>query len=305
MLHDGVLFFPVTPFDETGAVATDVLAKHVSDRLAHDPGGVFVACGTGEFHALDTDEHAIATRAAVEVVAGRVPVVAGTGGPLPLARTCARQAQAAGADALLLLPPYLVGGPARGVVDYVMGVADASDLPVILYQRSQVRFDVDGLRRLAAHPRVIGLKDGTGDFDLLQRQLLALRADLGDALGHDFLLFNGLPTAEFTMPAYRGIGITRWSSAAFAFVPELARAFHDAHVGGDVARERELLSRFYAPLVVLRDRVPGYAVSLVKAGVRLRGLEVGPVRAPLAEPTAEDLAELERLIALGLELADG
>ncbi|MFA9444626.1 5-dehydro-4-deoxyglucarate dehydratase [Egicoccus sp. AB-alg6-2] len=303
-LHDGVLFFPVTPFDDAGAVAPDVLAKHVADGMAHRPGGVFAACGTGELHALDLPEHELTVRAAREVVDGRVPVVAGAGGPLALAREQARQAQRAGADGLLLLPPYLVGGPQQGIVDYVTDVAAASELPIVLYQRGQVRFDVDALRTLAAHPRVVGLKDGAGDFDLLQRQLLALRADLGDGLGSDFALFNGLPTAEFTMPAYRGIGMTRWSSAAFAFLPEVANAFHDAHVGGDVDRERELLTRFYAPLVRLRDQVPGYAVSLVKAGVRLRGLDVGGVRAPLVDPSPQHLAELESLVAVGLELAE-
>lgn len=302
VVDDGVLFFPVTPFDADGAVAPDTLAKHITDGLAHRPGGVFVACGTGEMHALDTAEHLLATRTAVEVAAGTVPVVAGAGGPLAVARTQARQAADAGADALLLLPPYLVGGPAHGIAAYVTQVVEASDLPVILYQRGQVRFDVEVLRRLAAHPQVVGLKDGTGDVDLLTRQVLALRADLGEALGREFLLFNGLPTAELTMPAYRGMGVTRWSSAAFCVVPEVATAFHDAHVGGDVDREQQLLTEFYAPLVALRDRVPGYAVSLIKAGVRLRGLDVGPVRPPLADPTANDVADLERLVHRGLEL---
>lgn len=302
-LHDRVLFFPVTPFDRTGGVAADVLAKHVTDGLAHEPGAVFVACGTGELFSLDLDEQQRAVRAAVEAVAGRVPVIAGAGGPLPHARAHARQAQDAGADGLLLLPPYLVGGPQEGIARYVEEVADASDLPVICYQRTQVRFTPATIRRLARHPRVVGLKDGTGDFELVQSLVLALREELGD--DHDFALFNGLPTAEFTVPAFRGIGVHRYSSAAFCFVPEVASAFHAAHVAGDVVRERQLLTGFYAPLVALRDQVPGYAVSLVKAGVRLRGLDVGTVRPPLVEPTSAHLAELERLIGAGLELVAG
>jgi dihydrodipicolinate synthase/N-acetylneuraminate lyase len=74
---DGVLFFPVTPFDAAGEVELGVFREHVSTRLEHGPGAVFPACGTGEFHALTVAEALSVTRAAVEVTAGRVPVVAG------------------------------------------------------------------------------------------------------------------------------------------------------------------------------------------------------------------------------------
>lgn len=303
-LHDRVLFFPVTPFgpDPDDGVQADVLAELVTDRLVDRPGGVFVACGTGEFHAMDGREHDVAVRAAVEAVDGQVPVVAGAGGPLPLARTFARQAQAAGADGLLLMPPYLVGGSTDGMVAYAEQVAASSELPIVLYQRSQVRYTTEAIRRLANNPRIVGLKDGTGDFDLVQRLVLALREELGGEVGDGFTLFNGLPTAEFTAAAYLGLGVDRYSSAAFCFIPEVANAFHTAYLEGDSGRQEELLNGFYAPLVRLRDQVPGYAISLVKAGVRLRGLDAGSVRAPLTDPTPEHLDELEKLITVGLDL---
>lgn len=304
-LHDRVLFFPVTPFgpDPDDGVQGDVLAELVTDRLVDRPGGVFVACGTGEFHAMDLAEHDVAVRATVEAVDGQVPVIAGAGGPLPFARAFARQAQAAGADGLLLMPPYLVGGSSDGMVAYAEQVAAASELPIVLYQRSQVRYTTDAIRRLAQNPRIVGLKDGTGDFDLVQRLVLALRDELGGQVGDGFTLFNGLPTAEFTATAYLGLGVDRYSSAAFCFIPEVATAFHTAYVEGDTRRQGELLNGFYAPLVRLRDQVPGYAISLVKAGVRLRGLDTGSVRAPLTDPTPEHLDELEKLITVGLDLA--
>src|ERR1700712_5116412 len=97
---DGVLFFPVTPFDDRDRVEEPLLAQLVADGLAHGAGGVFAACGTGEFHALSVQEHAQVVRASVDAAAGRVPVVAGTGGPLGHALGCARGAAEAGADAL-------------------------------------------------------------------------------------------------------------------------------------------------------------------------------------------------------------
>ncbi|MEV5558566.1 5-dehydro-4-deoxyglucarate dehydratase [Nonomuraea wenchangensis] len=299
MRLDGVLFFPVTPFDAAGELAEAVLARHVADGVAAGAGGVFTACGTGEFNALDPGEYGRAVAAAVTAAGGRVPVLGGAGGTLPAARAIAREAAARGADGLLLMPPYLVNAPAAGLVRYVRDVAAAAELPVIIYQRGNARFTPEAVAELAQVPNIIGFKDGLGDFDLLQRIILRVR----EAGHRDFTFFNGLPTAEFTMPAYRGLGVTLYSSAVFAFAPEIAIAFHKAFTAGDEVLVRRLLTGFYLPLVELRDLVPGYAVSLVKAGVRLRGLEVGGVRAPLVDPTAEHVERLERIVAAGLEIA--
>ncbi|MET8993323.1 5-dehydro-4-deoxyglucarate dehydratase [Nonomuraea wenchangensis] len=299
MRLDGVLFFPVTPFDAAGELAEAVLARHVADGVAAGAGGVFAACGTGEFNALDLGEYGRAINAAVSATGGRVPVLGGAGGTLPAARAIAREAAARGADGLLLMPPYLVNAPAAGLVRYVRDVAAATELPMIIYQRGNARFTPEAVAELAQMPNIIGFKDGLGDLDLLQRIILRVR----EAGHRDFTFFNGLPTAEFTMPAYRGLGVTLYSSAVFAFAPEIAIAFHKALTAGDEALVRRLLTGFYLPLVELRDLVPGYAVSLVKAGVRLRGLEVGGVRAPLVDPSVEHVERLERIVATGLELA--
>ncbi len=134
----------------------------------------------------------------------------------------------------------------------------------------------------------------------MHRIVRAVRAVPGT---EDFQFFNGLPTAEMTAPAYKGIGVELYSSAVFAFAPEIALAFHRALAEDDDALgDDRLLDEFYGPLVALRDEVPGYAVSLVKAGVTLRGLDVGGVRAPLLDPAPEHVARLAKLIDHGLEV---
>ncbi|MBT2235747.1 5-dehydro-4-deoxyglucarate dehydratase [Nonomuraea sp. NEAU-A123] len=299
MRLDGVLFFPVTPYGTDGDIAEQIVAEHVAQGVAAGAGGVFTACGTGEFNALDLADYTKVVAASVTATGGRVPVFAGAGGPLPTAKALARAAADNGADGLLLMPPYLVTAPPDGLVRYVREVASAGGLPVIIYQRGTARFSPSAVATLAQVPEIIGFKDGLGDFDLLQRIILTVRR----STDREFTFFNGLPTAELTVPAYRGLGVTLYSSAVFAFAPEIALAFHKAVTGDDEVLVQRLLTDFYLPLVELRDRVPGYAVSLVKAGVRLRGLEVGGVRAPLVDPSAEDLAELERILAIGLEIA--
>ncbi|MFE9028011.1 5-dehydro-4-deoxyglucarate dehydratase [Streptomyces iakyrus] len=300
MKFHGVLFFPVTPFAADGSLDDERLAQHIESGVAAGAGGVFVACGTGEFHALSSEEIERATRIAVETTAGRVPVLAAAGGPTPVARDQAARVERAGADGILLLPPYLVSAPQQGLVRYVEEVTAATDLPVVFYQRGTARLTARTAAEIAALPRVVGLKDGIGDIERMHRIVRAVRAVPGT---EDFQFFNGLPTAEMTAPAYRGVGVELYSSAVFAFAPEIALAFHRALAEDDDARVSRLLDEFYGPLVALRDEVPGYAVSLVKAGVTLRGLDVGGVRAPLLDPTPEHLARLSKLLDHGLEVA--
>lgn len=299
MRFDGVLFFPVTPFGADGRVAEPVLADHVSAGVTAGAAGVFCACGTGEFHALDLADYERVIAVAAAAADRRVPVLAGAGGPVPVAAAQARAAARHGVDGLLLLPPYLVGGTPEGLVRYVREVAAASDLPLIVYQRGNARYTPEAVAELARLPNVIGFKDGLGDLDLLQRIILAVRR----AGGEEFTFFNGLPTAELTVPAYRGIGVSLYSSAVFAFAPSIALAYYWAVTTGDDPLVRRLLTEFFMPLVELRDRVPGYAVALVKAGVRLSGLEVGGVRAPLVDPSPEHVEELAKLIATGHAIA--
>ncbi|WP_328353990.1 5-dehydro-4-deoxyglucarate dehydratase [Streptomyces sp. NBC_00445] len=292
----GVLSFPLTSFREDGRLDLDAYREYLAGRLATAPGAVFPACGTGEFFSLDEDEYRAVVEATVEVADGRLPVVAGTGYGWAQALRFARIAEEAGADALLVLPHYLVGAPQDGLVAQLRRIADGTRLPLIAYQRGQVAFGADALRRIAQIPGVIGLKDGHSDLDRLQR--LTLAAPEG------FLFFNGAATAEIQARAYATVGVPAYSSAVHAFAPEIANAFFTALQSGDDAFVTRLLREFYVPLVELRDRVPGYAVSLVKAAARLRGLPVGPVRAPLTDPGADDLADLEKVLDHGLSLVD-
>ncbi|GAB3212864.1 5-dehydro-4-deoxyglucarate dehydratase [Marinactinospora endophytica] len=295
MEFDGILFFPVTPFDARGRLDEAALERHLRSGLEHRPGGVFAACGTGEIHALSTAEHARVVRAAVTAAGGGVPVVAGAAGGLRTAIDQAVAARDLGADAVLLFPPYLVGAPQRGLVDYVHAVAAEAKTPVIVYQRGTMALTPECAAEIAGIPGVIGIKDGLGDLDRMARIVMAVR----ERRGSDFTFFNGLPTAELTVRAYTGIGVPLYSSAAFAFVPEVATAFQWAVRVGDPLADT-LLEVFYRPLGRLRDRTPGYAVALVKAGLELRGGAAGGVRPPFTDPTPAELVELGAIIDAGL-----
>ena len=295
-MFDGLLFFPITPYQGNGEVDVTELAAHVQRGVDAGAGGVFVACGTGEFSALEQDEYAAAVRAAVEAVAGRVPVFAGAGGPVRTARRFADRAKDAGADGILLLPPYLTEASGRGLVGYVRG-ATREDLPAIVYNRANARFDEDSAVAVARLPQVIGFKDGAGDLDLMIRVVRAVRDQGNDP---SFLFFNGMPTAEVTQRAYRAIGVPLYSSAAFAFAPRIALAYYDALEIGDLATLDALERAFYHPLARLRAKGTGYAVSLIKAGVELAGYPSGGVRPPLTNVSQPHREELASILAAGL-----
>jgi 5-dehydro-4-deoxyglucarate dehydratase len=301
---DGLLAFPLTPFAEDLSVHLDGFAENVEAHVAAGAGAVFVACGTGEFSSLAPDEVSTILHTAQDVTAGRVPVWVGAGGGAAAARAGIAAAEEGGADGVLLLPPYLVSGPPSGLVDHVrFAIGDAS-VPVIVYHRPPSVFTAASARSLLDIPSVAGLKDGFGDVDLMTRIVTGIRA-IGTARAHDFLFFNGLPTAEVSAKAYSAIGVARYSSAVHCFAPQIAHRFHRALTEGDTAVMDALLEGFYLPFVALRDEVPGFAVSLVKAAARLRGDKAGPVRPPLAEPSPGQLDRLEQIVDHGFAVLKG
>ena len=201
---DGLLFFPVTPFGPDGEVDLDAFRQHLKARLEAGPAAIFAACGTGEFISLGLDEYAALVEVAVDEAGGRVPVIAGTGYGTALATAYATAASQAGADGLLVLPPYLADGGQAGLLAHYRALADRSALDLILYQRDNALFTPQTVAELAGHPRIVGFKDGRGDLDLMRRIVGAVRHRHGpDAL----VYFNGLPTAEMTQLPYRAAGV--------------------------------------------------------------------------------------------------
>ena len=293
---DALLSFPLTPFGADGEVDHRALAEHVRRQIDAGPSALFVACGTGEFPALDADEVAGIVRTTVDAAAGRLPVFCGAGGGPRIARGFVRAARESGSDGVLLLPPYLVAAAGRGLIDHVRYVTQDEALPVILYQRANAVVTPAAAVELLDVPTVIGVKDGIGDIDAMVRVVTTVRAS-----GHDraasLLFMNGLPTAEVSARPYRAIGVPAYSSAVLNFAPDIASAFWRALTSGDASMVDSLLAAFYVPFAALRDVNPGYAVSLVKCGARLAGFDVGPVRPPLLEPTPDEADRLAELIA--------
>ncbi|MEV4113442.1 5-dehydro-4-deoxyglucarate dehydratase [Nonomuraea sp. NPDC049695] len=288
-LKSGLLSFPVTHFTEDLQFDEPAYREHLSWLSTYPVAGLFAAGGTGEGFSLTAAEIDRVVRVAVGEVNGRVPVVAPATGGTASAVAQAQAAEAAGADGLLLMPPYLTEAGQDGLVEHVSAVCRATGLGVIVYSRANAILNDRAVAALAdRNANLIGFKDGVGNIENLTR----IYASVGDRLAY----IGGLPTAEtFALPLLQ-LGMSTYSSAIFNFVPQYALDFY-----ADVrAQDRDAVYRrikeFLMPYLDIRDRQKGYAVSIIKAGLAAVGRPAGPVRPPLQNLTDGELAELTALI---------
>jgi 5-dehydro-4-deoxyglucarate dehydratase len=284
-----LLSFPLTDLDENDNFDAVSYRRRLEWLGVSGASGHFAAGGAGEFFSLTPEEYSAVIGVAVQVCGGHIPVIAAAGMGTRAAVAYAREAERLGADGLLLLPPYMIEASQAGLAAHVMAVCRATSLGVIVYNRANCQLTAETLAGIAdSCPNLIGLKDGIGDVE----RLLTMRSLLGDRL----LYINGMPTAEVFARAYNGMGIPTYSSAIFNFVPRTALAYHRAMLEDDVAELDAILSDFLVPYLQIRNRQPGYAVSIVKAGADIVGHGGGRVRSPLSDLTAEEKAQLAKLI---------
>lgn len=294
-LGDGLLSFPITDFDKSGRFEADSYRRRLEWFISHDISAVFVAGGTGEFFNLSFEEYRDVVRVAVETVKGKLPVIASAGLSVESGKAYAKAAEEAGADGILLMPPYLTECPQDGLVEYAREICDWTELNIIYYNRGNGVLDVDSVSQLAdSCPNLVGLKDGKGDIQALNK----IVKTVGDRL----VYIGGVPTAEIFAEAYLSIGVNTYSSAVFNFVPEMAVKFYQELRKGNREVVKQITNDFFIPFINLRDKKSGYAVSLIKAGAEIIGRSAGSVRAPLVMPTKEERNQLEALVGIAQKL---
>lgn len=285
---DGLLSFPVTHFDSENKFNETAYRDHVNWLAGFDASALFAAGGTGEFFSLNPAEIPAVIRAA-KAAAGKTPIISGTGYGTSLAIDIARAAEKAGADGLLLLPPYLMFAEQAGLVAHVKAVCQSVGIGVIVYNRDNAILSADSIAQLCDDcPNLVGFKDGVGDVD----RVIEITTKIGDRL----VYVGGMPTHEVYAQAYFAAGVTTYSSAVFNFVPALSQRFYKALRSGDQKTVDQILKDFFFPFVALRNRKRGYAVSIIKAGLKVIGRDPGTVRAPLTDLSAEELSVLRSIV---------
>jgi 5-dehydro-4-deoxyglucarate dehydratase len=284
----GVFGFPVTPFRTDLSLDLDALAKNIDEMASHPFCALVAAGGTGEVYSLTPDEVEAVVRTTVQVVKGRMPVVAGTGFNAALGADIAKRAERAGADFLLVLPPYYVLSPEPGLFAYYKAIADATPLPLMIYSRDWAVFTPDMVARLSdLIPNLVAWKDGQGDIRRLQR----IMSQNGDRLAW----YGGL--GDDCAAGYFAVGVQAYTSSISNIAPQLSLDIANAGLARDFNRLNSLLERYVHPLYALRERARGYEVAAMKAAMEILGKPAGPVRPPLFNCREQDLADLRNLLA--------
>ncbi|MDP3520617.1 MAG: 5-dehydro-4-deoxyglucarate dehydratase [Hydrogenophaga sp.] len=289
IMSSGLLSFPLTDFDADGNFDPKGYAARLEWLAPYGATALFAAGGTGEFFSLTAEEYPGIIQTAVDTCRGKVPIIAGAGGPTRFAIQCAQAAEKAGAHGILLLPHYLTEAGQEGLIAHVEAVCKSVKFGVIVYNRNVCKLTPDSLAILAERcPNLIGFKDGVGNIETMS----SIYMKMGDR----FAYLGGLPTAEVYAAAYKALGTPVYSSAVFNFIPKTAMDFYEAVRTDDMATQHRLLKSFFMPYLELRNRCEGYAVSIVKAGATLVGHTAGPVRAPLTDLKPAEMAQLRALI---------
>ena len=289
IMSHGLLSFPLTDFDAQGDFNARGYAARLEWLAPYGATALFAAGGTGEFFSLTGEEYPAIIKTAVQTCQGKVPIIAGAGGNTRFAIQCAQEAERQGAHGILLLPHYLTEAGQAGLIAHVEAVCKSVKFGVIVYNRNVCKLTPESLAILAERcPNLVGFKDGIGDIELMS----SIYMKMGDR----FSYLGGLPTAEVYAAAYKALGTPVYSSAVFNFIPKTAMDFYHAVAKDDLATQHRLLREFFMPYLAIRNRMPGYAVSIVKAGAKLVGHDAGPVRAPLTDLQPAEMEALGALI---------
>jgi 5-dehydro-4-deoxyglucarate dehydratase len=283
----GVVAFPVTPFKKDLSLDVEGLHKNLQHTARFPFCAVVAGGGTGELYSLDVAELRKVVEEAVAIFGGKVPVIAGAGGSLPIAQAMARAAAEAGADGILALPPYYPSPSDDGIVEYYKAIGAATSLGLLVYGRDWFNPGPELVARLASSiPTLIAWKDGQGDL----RRYQMIRQRVGDRL----YWIGG--AGDDLVPGYYAMGIRTYTSSIATVAPALSMALDKAGAAGDAATLNKLMNDYVIPLYAFRARKKGYEVTAMKVAMDAVGLAGGYVRPPLTPVTAQEAEEIKALI---------
>jgi len=282
----GIIPAMVTPFTKSLEVNEQALRRLVNHCIDGGVHGVFAVGSQGEFWALTPDEKRRIWEVVVEETRGRVPVYGGTVG-VTTRETIAltRLAKDAGVDAVSILTPYFISPTDDELFNHYKAVAEAIDIPIILYTnpaRTGVKISVGLLARLAKVPGIIGIKDSSGDLELTAEYIRVAPPEFSVLMGRDTLIYAGL------LYGTRG-GIAATGNVKPALVAEIYDKFMAGDLKGALAAQRAL-----APLRLAFTW--GSFPVVIKEALDLMGMECGPARAPVGPLAPEQRERLKGVL---------
>lgn len=283
---EGLIVALITPMDEHGEVDYDGLERLITFHLSEKTDALLVLGTTGESSTLSSEEEEEILRFTVEKVNGKVPVIAGAG-TNATKKTIERVNRFAelGADQVLVITPYYNKTSDAGLLAHFTAIADQSPVPIILYNvpsRTGMTIPIQVLERLAKYPKIIGIKEASGDISYV----MAVARLLNEA----FVLYSGNDDMILPVLSVGGSGvISVWANVQPKQVHDLVSAFNNGNIEKAQAIQLEALPLIHA-LFSETNPIP------VKAAMEILGLPAGPLRLPLVSLAEEKKEQLARLL---------
>ena len=276
----------ITPFTADGKVNEKVLAEIIEYQIAHSTDAIVICGTTGESATLDHNEHTQAIKVAVDVTAGRIPVIAGTGSnDTAYALKLSNDAEKLGVDGLLMVTPYYNKASQEGLIKHFNYVADRVSTPIILYNvpsRTGCEIKPETYAELAKHKMIYAAKEATGNLSSIAKTI--------SLVPEDFAIYQGNDDQITPIMSLGGKGVI---SVLSNILPQVAHDIAQTALDGDFKKSAELQLKY---LELCNAMFMDVNPIPVKAAMRLMGIDVGPLRLPLCDMTPANTEKLKSVL---------
>ena len=276
----------ITPFTADGKVNEKVLAEIIEYQIAHSTDAIVICGTTGESATLDHNEHTQAIKVAVDVTAGRIPVIAGTGSnDTAYALKLSNDAEKLGVDGLLMVTPYYNKASQEGLIKHFNYVADRVSTPIILYNvpsRTGCEIKPETYAELAKHKMIYAAKEATGNLSSIAKTI--------SLVPEDFAIYSGNDDQITPIMSLGGKGVI---SVLSNILPQVAHDIAQTALDGDFKKSAELQLKY---LELCNAMFMDVNPIPVKAAMRLMGIDVGPLRLPLCDMTPANTEKLKSVL---------
>lgn len=276
----------ITPFTTDGKVNEKVLAEIIEYQISHSTDAIVICGTTGESATLDHNEHTQAIKVAVDVTAGRIPVIAGTGSnDTAYALKLSNDAEKLGVDGLLMVTPYYNKASQEGLIKHFNYVADRVSTPIILYNvpsRTGCEIKPETYAELAKHKMIYAAKEATGNLSSIAKTI--------SLVPEDFAIYSGNDDQITPIMSLGGKGVI---SVLSNILPQVAHDIAQSALDGDFKKSAELQLKY---LELCNAMFMDVNPIPVKVAMRMMGIDVGPLRLPLCDMTPANTEKLKSVL---------
>ena len=276
----------ITPFTADGKVNEKVLAEIIEYQISHSTDAIVICGTTGESATLDHNEHTQAIKIAVDVTAGRIPVIAGTGSnDTAYALKLSNDAEKLGVDGLLMVTPYYNKASQEGLIKHFNYVADRVSTPIILYNvpsRTGCEIKPETYAELAKHKMIYAAKEATGNLSSIAKTI--------SLVPEDFAIYSGNDDQITPIMSLGGKGVI---SVLSNILPQVAHDIAQTALDGDFKKSAELQLKY---LELCNAMFMDVNPIPVKVAMRMMGIDVGPLRLPLCDMTHANTEKLKSVL---------